>query len=244
MENYNLRESLMKSFLSVVFLLLIFLSSAIAQTTDEILAKHFKLIGQEKLLTYGRYVTKGKIYQGGMEIPFVSYHKKPDKFKSVAAIRGNKFTRAFDGEKGWFSTSKDKPKVLPLEQAKGLEIQADYEGIFYNYKKKGNTVKYLGREKVNNINSFVLQLTEPNGDVVTAYLEPEGYKIIKTKFKTTVQGTNREFETDLSNYKAVDGIIDPFDIKTKLEGKVITHIVIDSIDYNRAVPDSIFYMPK
>ncbi|GBD90928.1 hypothetical protein BMS3Abin04_01649 [bacterium BMS3Abin04] len=234
----------MKSYLSVVFLLLIFLSSTIAQTTDEILAKHFKLIGQEKLLTYGQYVTKGKIYQGGMEIPFVSYHKKPNKFKSVATIRGNKFTRAFDGEKGWLLNGKDKPKVLPLEQAKGLEIQADYEGIFYNYKKKGNSVKYLGREKVDSINSFVLQLTESNGNVITAYLEPKGYKIVRTKFKTTIQGTNREFETDLSDYKVIDGVVDPFNIKTKLDGKVITHIVIDSIDYNQAVPDSIFYMPK
>lgn len=234
----------MKTYLRVVFLLFILLSSVAAQTADEILAKHFKLIGQGKLLNYGKYVTEGKIYQGGMEIPFISYHKRPDKFKSVATIRNTEFVRAFDGKKGWLLKGKDKPKVLPPEQAKGLEIQADYEGIFYNYKSKGNTVKYLGREKIDSINSFILQLIEPNGNVITAYLEPTGYKIIKTKFKTTVQGISREFETDLSNYKVIDGIVDPFDIKTKLNGKVITHIVIDSIDYNQAVPDSIFYMPK
>ena len=234
----------MKTFVISILLVFIFLSPLTAQTADEILAKHFNSIGQQKLLKYGHYVTKGTIYQRGMEIPFVSYHKKPNKFKSVATIRNTDFVRAFDGKEGWFFNGKDKPKILPEAQAKGLKIQADYEGIFYNYKSKGNIVKYLGREKVNSINSFVLQLTDSEGDVVTAYLEPEGYKIIKTKFRTTIQGSDREFETDLNNYKVVNGIIKPFDIKTRLEGKVITHIVIDSIDYKHAVPDSIFYMPK
>jgi len=237
----------MKTYLRVVFLLFILLSSITAQTADEILAKHFKLIGQEKLLSYGKYVTKGKIYQGGMEIPFISYHKKPYKFKSVATIRKREFVRAFDGKEAWTLNplaGENKPQKLSKDQTEGLKIQSDYEGIFYNYKSKGNKVKYLGREKIDSINSFILQLTEPNGNVITAYLEPTGYKIIKTKFKTTVQGVNREFETDLSNYKVIEGIVDPFDIKTKLDGKVITHIVIDSINYNQAVPDSIFYIPK
>ncbi len=237
----------MKKSLNIVFLLFMLFSSLVAQTADEILAKHFKLIGQEKLLSYGKYVTKGKIYQGGMEIPFISYHKKPYKFKSVATIRKREFVRAFDGKKAWTLNplaGENKPQILSKNQTEGLKIQSDYEGIFYNYKSKGNKVKYLGREKVDSINSFVLQLTESNGNVITAYLEPKGYKIVRTKFKTTIQGTNREFETDLSDYKVIDGVVDPFNIKTKLDGKVITHIVIDSIDYNQAVPDSIFYMPK
>ena len=43
-----------------------------AQTVDEILAEHFAVIGQEKLLQTNTFSTKGKIMQGQFEIPFIS----------------------------------------------------------------------------------------------------------------------------------------------------------------------------
>ena len=229
-----------------MILSLFFATQIFAQTVDEILQKHFEAIGQKKLLEKGQFVAKGKVIRGQMEIPYTSYHKKPMKFKSVATFQGMEIVQAFDGEKGWsinpFQGS-TKPEPMTEEQNEKMKIQADFGGLFYNYKEKGYKVTLLGKETMDDVDVYVIQLVRPNGDDIKVYMDADNYVILKTKFKTKVQGVEREFETLLSNYKSIDGIVDPFDIETKYNGNTVSHIVIDSIDYNVDLPDSIFVMP-
>ncbi len=228
-------------------LLVFFSSQMFSQSIDEILQKHFEAVGQKKLLEKGQFVAKGKVIRGQMEIPYTSYHKKPMKFKSVATFQGMEIIQAFDGEKGWSInpfTGSTKPEPLTDEQNEKMKIQADFGGLFHNYKEKGYKVTLLGKETMDDVDVYVIELLRPNGDDIKVYMDAENYVILKTKFKTKVQGVEQEFETYLSNYKSVDGIVDPFDIETKFKGNTVSHIVIDSIDYNVDLPDSIFEMPK
>ncbi len=231
-------------FLAVI--LVFFSSQMFAQSIDDILQKHFDAIGQKKLLEKGQFVAKGKVIRGQMEIPYTSFHKKPMKFKSVATFQGMEIVQAFDGQKGWTInpfTGSTKPEPLTDEQNEKMKIQADFGGLFHNYKEKGYKVTLLGKETMDDVDVYVIELLRPNGDDIKVYMDAENYVILKTKFKTKVQGTEQEFETYLSNYKSVDGIVDPFDIETKFKGNTVSHIIIDSIDYNVDLPDSIFQMP-
>lgn len=234
--------------LSISFLLMmIFTSLSFAQTVDEILEQHFTATGQEKQLATNTFMTKGKIMQMQFEIPFTSYHKRPMKFRSEAEFQGMKMSSAFDGTVGWsinpMMGSSD-PQPMTEEQIDQMKVQADYDGLFYNYKEKGYTVELVGKENVDDIETYVLKLTKPNGDVITSYIDAENYVLLKTKSKIKVQGVDTEAETFYSNYNFVNGILAAHSIETKMNGQTVMNMVLDEITYDVEIPDSMFEMPK
>jgi outer membrane lipoprotein-sorting protein len=237
----------MKKLIVPFFLSLIFISSSFAQTVDEILAKYFEVQGQDKLLATTTFMTKGKIIQGQFEIPFTSYQKRPMKFRSEAEFQGMKIISAFNGENGWSINpmmGSTEPQPMTAEQLDRMKIQADYDGMFYNYKDKGYTVEFMGKEPVDDIETYVLKLTRLNGDIITAYIDAENYVILKTDSKMKIQDVDREAETIFSNYKYVDGILVPFSIETKMDGKTVMQMTFDEFKYNTDLDDSLFEMPE
>ncbi len=237
----------MKKLIIPFLLSIIFFTQSFSQTVDEILAGYFAAIGQEKLLQTETFSTKGKIMQGQFEIPFTSYHKKPMSFKSEATFQGMEIVSAYDNDNGWsinpFAGNSD-PQPMTEEQADRMALQADYEGIFYNYKEKGYQVEYSGTEELDDIEVYLLTLTRPNGDVITSYIDSEEYVLLKTKSKMIMQGVENEAETIFSNYKFVDGMLSPYSIETKVDGETVMQMVFDEITYNVEFDDSIFDMPE
>jgi len=237
----------MKKLIILFFLSLIFIGSSFSQTVDEILAKYYEAQGQEKLLATNTFTSKGKIMQGQFEIPLTSYQKRPMKFRSEAEFQGMKIISAFDGENGWSINpmmGTNDPQPMTAEQLDRMKIQADYDGMFYNYKDKGYTVEFMGKEPVDDIETYVLKLTRPNGDIITSYIDAENYVILKTKSKMKIQGVDTEAETIFSNYKYVDDILVPFSIETKMNGKTVMQMTFDEFKYNVDLDDSIFEMPE
>jgi outer membrane lipoprotein-sorting protein len=237
----------MKNLIISFLLTMIFASATVAQTVDEILAEHFNAVGQEKLLATNTLTMKGKIIQGQFEIPFTSMQKRPMNFRSEAEFQGMKMLSGFDGTKGWsinpMMGSSD-PQPMTEEQIDRMKIQADYDGLFYNYKEKGYTVEFIGKETVDDIETYVLKLTRPNGDVVTSYIDAENYVLLKVKSKMKLQGVNTETETIFSNYKYVNEILNPFSIETKMNGQTAMQMTFDEISYDVDMPDSMFEIPE
>ena len=59
-----------------------------------------------------------------------------------------------------------------------------------------------------------------------------------------IQDVDREAETVFSNYKYVDGILIPFSVETKMDGKTVMQMVLEDVKYNVDLDDSIFEMPE
>lgn len=237
----------MKKLIVTFFLSLIFITSSFSQTVDEILAEYFAVGGQEKLLATTTFTTKGKIIQGQFEIPFTSLQKRPMNYRSEAEFQGMKIISAFDGTKGWsinpMMGSSD-PQPMTEEQIDRMKMEADYDGMFYNYAEKGYTVEFTGTEAIDDIQTYLLKLTRPNGDILTSYIDAENYVILKIKSKMKVQGVDTEAETLFSNYKYIDNILIPFAIETKMNGQTVMQMVFDEISYDIDMPDSLFQMPE
>jgi len=237
----------MKKIIIPFLLSLIFFTQSFSQTVDEILAEHFAVIGQEKLLETKTFSTKGKIVQGQFEIPFTSYHKRPMSFKSEASFQGMEIITAYDGETGWsinpFAGNTD-PQPMTEEQTEILELQADYDGVFYNYKEKGNEIEFTGTEELDDIEVYLLKLTRPNGDIIISYIDSEEYVLLKSKTKMEMQGVETEAETIFSNYKYVDEMLSPHSIETQVNGETVMQMVFEEITYNVEIDDSIFEMPE
>lgn len=237
----------MKNLVVSFLLVMMFTSLSFSQTVDEILEQYFATIGQEKLLATTTMMTKGKIIQGQFEIPFTSYHKKPMSFRSEAEFQGMKISSGFDGTQGWsinpMMGSTD-PQPMTEEQIDRMKIQADYEGLFYNYKEKGYAVEFTGKETVDDIETYVLKLTRPSGDVITTFIDAENYVPLKMLTKIKMQGVETEAETIFSNYKPVSDILSAHSIETKMNGQTVMQMVLEEISYNTDIPDSMFQMPE
>jgi hypothetical protein len=236
----------MKNLIVSFLLMMFFTSLSFAQTVDEILAEHFNAVGQEKQLATNTFMTKGKIMQMQFEIPFTSYHKRPMKFKSEAEFQGMKISSGFDGNVGWsinpMMGSSD-PQPMTEEQIDRMKVQADYDGLFYNYKEKGYTVEFIGNENIDDMETYVLKLTRPNGDVITSYIDAENYVLLKTITKMKMQGVDTEAETIYSNYSYVNDILTAHSIETKVNGQTVMQMVMEEITYDVDIPDSMFEMP-
>ena len=237
----------MKNVIVSFVISLFFISVSFAQTVDEILAEHYNAVGQEKLLATNTLMMKGKIVQQSFEIPFTSFQKRPMNFRSEAEFQGMKISSGFDGTMGWSinpMTGSTDPQPMTEEQIDRMKIQADYDGLFYNYKEKGYTVEFIGKENVDDIETYVLKLTRPNGDVITSYIDAENYVLLKSKSKMKIQGVDTETEVIFSNYKYVNEILNPFSMETKMNGQTAMQMIFDEITYDTDMPDSMFAMPE
>ncbi|MBT8392320.1 MAG: outer membrane lipoprotein-sorting protein [Ignavibacteria bacterium] len=231
-----------------LFTLTIFATiSVTAQTVDEILEEHFAVIGQDKLLETNTFSTTGKIMQGQMEIPFTSYHKRPMYFRSEATFQGMEIITAFDGEEGWavnpFAGSTD-PIPMTAEQVDRMTLQADYDGMLHNYKAKDYQVEFIGTETVDDIETYVLKLTRPNGDIINTYIDSENYVILKTSTKMKMQGVEVETESFYSNYKYVNDMLSPFSLETKRDGQTVMQMTFDEVNYDLEIEESLFALPE
>lgn len=237
----------MKNLVVSFLMTIIFSSLSFSQTVDEILAEHLAAVGQEKLLATNTISTTGKIIQESFEIPFTTYNKRPMSYRLDAEFQGMKISSGFDGTNGWnihpMMGSTD-PQPMTEEQADRTKIQADYDGLFYNYKEKGYTVEFIGKETVDDIETYVLKLTRPNGDVITSYIDAENFVLLKMKSKMKVQGVETEAENIFSNYKYVNDILTAHSMETKMNGKTIMQMIIETITYDIDIPDSMFTMPQ
>lgn len=241
----------MKKLILLLSLFLISLPVSFAQVADEavdnILTLYFETIGQDNLLKTNTYVTKGKIMQAQFEIPFTSYNKRPMSYRLEAEFQGMKIITAFNGVSGWsINPMMGSTEAQPMtdEQVEKTKLQADYDGMYYNYTEKGYTVEFMDKDFVDDIEVYVLQLTTSTGDIITSYFDTENNVMLKSSSNITMQDVETQFEMYFSNYKFVDEILVPFSIETKVNGNTMMNMVVEEVIYNVDVPDSMFEMPE
>jgi outer membrane lipoprotein-sorting protein len=172
---------------------------------------------------------------------------RPNKMRMEFTIQGMTGVQAFDGKSGWavmpFMGKKD-PEAMSEDDAKQAADQADMDGVLVDYKEKGHTVEYAGKEDVEGTPAHKLKVTKKNGDVVNVYIDTESYMEIKDAGKTKVRGQEIEGETTFGDFKTVDGLVFPFSIEQKSKGMPggMT-MTISKIEVNPKVEDSRFTMP-
>lgn len=231
----------------ISFSLAVFTIAPQAQTMDEILTKYYAAVNQEKLNTIQTVIMKGKVLQGGMEIPFNLYQKRPATLKTEATFQGMSIISVYDSGKGWMINPLagiNEPQPLPQEQLDEMKDQADMDGYLFNYEKKGYKLELLPEEDIEGVKAFLIKVTKPNGNEIVNFIDSESYVVLKMKAKVKVQGVERETETLLSNYKPVSEMVFPFNMETKMGGQTVVQIVVDSVEIDKDLPDSFFAKPE
>ena len=226
-------------------------AAAFAQTADEIIAKHFKAMGGvDKLKAVHTMKTTGKMKMGPMEVPITMTKARPDQMRVDFTLQGMTGTQAFDGTNGWavmpFMGKKD-PEKMTDDMLKDVKDEADFDGPLFDYKAKGNTVEYVGKEDVQGSPAYKLHLTTKQGTEHNVFIDADTYLIIKTEGKRKFQGQEIEAETTLGDYKEVEGLMFPYSIQVHFKGGpegAGQAIVFEKYEINPKVDAAIFKMPE
>ena len=219
-----------------------------AMDADELIAKNIEATGGlEKIKSVKSVKFTGKFLTQGMEFPFTMIQKRPEKMRIEAEIMGSTMVQVFDGEKGWGinpMTGSSDPQPMSGMEEKSFKLQADMDGPLMDYADKGYTVEYLGEEDVEGTPAYKLKVDTNNGIVMNIFFDKEYFLNIKSSNAITVDENEFETQTYSSDYQEVDGMVMPFAIETRSGDTVLNQVMMEKVEYNVEVDDSIFEMPE
>ena len=219
-------------------------------TLDELLAAHFDALGGvDKLQAVESAKFNGNMAMGpGMEVPFTMVFGRPMNMRLEFTMQGMTAVQAYDGETAWSIMpfmGKTDPEVMAEDQAKNIKEQADFDGPLMNWQDKGHQIELVGLEETEGTEAYKLKVALANGDVRYHFLDSEYFITIKQEGKTTMQGNEVEFETILSDYKEVGGLMFPHSIESRPKGAPSGQVItIETIELGVDVNDEMFAMPE
>jgi outer membrane lipoprotein-sorting protein len=218
-------------------------------TLDQILAKHYTAMGGlDKIKAVNSVSMTSKMVMGGgqMEAPLTVKMKRPRMMRSDVTLQGKVFVRATDGATAWqinpFAGG-DEPQKLSGAEADQINDGADIDGVLVDYKSRGITVELIGKEDVEGSPAYKLKVTRTGGRIETDWLDASTFLAIKNSTKVTQMGQEMEVESFPGNYKKVDGVMMPYSLDQKVNGRTMVQMTVEKVETNLALDDSLFKMP-
>lgn len=218
-------------------------------TVDQILAKNAEAKGGvDKLRALKSVRFTGKMaLGGGMEAPIIMTKKRPENMRMEFTVQGLTGIQAYNGTTGWmvmpFMGKKD-PEEMAADALKDVKEQADFDGPFIDYAKKGYAIELVGKEDIEGTSAYKLKLTK-DGNETLVWIDADSFLDIKTAGKRKIQGQEIESETTIGNYQEFGGLLFPMQIEIKAKGAPAGQtITIEKVELNPELADEQFAMPK
>jgi outer membrane lipoprotein-sorting protein len=213
-------------------------------TVDEIVAKHILTKGgAEKWKTIQSQRMTGVASAQGFELAMTVYGKRPNLSRQELKLEvpGQPvvtIVTLFDGTKAWMinpTSGSDAPQEAPQPETATAKVQADFDGPLLDYKAKGFTVELLAPLAVGGKQAHHLRVSRADVPTQHYYLDPESF----VELKITVEGPNAS-DSELSDYRAVEGIMVPHAVKILQNGVVQADLRILKVEFNVPMEDALF----
>ena len=240
--------------LTIFALLFAFCTTAVsAQTADEIITKYIKNIGGAEKLKALKGIKMNMVTNyGGMELPVEMVQLVGGKQYVKLNMQGKEITQmASDGKTMWstnfMTMSPEKSDAENTENA--LQSNADFPDAMLDYKTKGYTAEFVGKETKEGTECLKVKFTKKpikvdgvkTDDVSYYYFETENYLPIATEIEIKAGPMKgQKSSSTMSDYQEVEGIFFPFamnmggqDLKIK---KITLNPVIDEKDFAFPAP--------
>jgi len=227
-------------------------SSPSAQNGDAIIEKHLTALGGRDALTKltSRKAT-GTVTvttpAGPLSGPIEILLKSPNKSHvhmafDLAAVGGPgtmTLDQGFDGTAAYSINSMQGETQVPAKQVDNLRNNV-FPTPLLEYKQRDAQLEVRPNEKVGGKDAIVLQVTPKTGSPARMFLDAETYLLIRLVTTiTNPQAGDIEQTTDLSDYRAVDGVQVPFRVVSTNPVQTVS-ISLDKVEHNVAVDDAVF----
>lgn len=241
----------MKSVLFSSALLLLLPSTLPAQTADEIVKKVIEARGGlPKIKAVQSERISGRVAFGqGTDGTFVVELKRPLKMHVEITIDSQRIIRVFDGKSsGWminpFTEVKD-PQPLSAEDLRSITDESDFDGPLVDAKAKGNTIEFVGKEKLDDKPVYRLKLTNKSGEVRFYVFDASTYLLTKWEGMRINGEQEVPWESYFSDYRDVQGLKYAFRIDQGSPGTDIRQtLTAEKIEIDPKFEDSRFSKPS
>ncbi len=184
------------------------------------------------------------------EVDGTYYAARPGKMRiDVSAEGKHVFTEAFDSLNGWQWEGKgdQKPATEKATAAlrHGVELPGKLFGL-HELKARGHKMKLNGREQIDGVNYYAIELILNDGYTVLLYVDPNSWLVTRRRdvrpLHVDVDPTPTTIEQVSSNFRDVSGVKFPIatsetDLKT---GKVLESTTTKSVKINPPLPPTLF----
>lgn len=234
----------------ILFISALLTAQEIQLTVDQIVQKHTAALGGADKLSAIQNVTmtgKATLMGGQLQAPVTVKAKRPASMRMEMTMQGQTFVQAFDGQTAWimnpFMGSLD-PQKSSGEDTKTARDDADFiDGSLVDYKAKGNAVEFTGKEDVDGSPAYKLKVTKKGGSIEFVFLDAQTFLPVKSAGTRMQKDQEIAYESFPGNFKPVNGVMMPFSLNQKLNGRDIMELIVEKVEVNTPMDDSIFRMP-
>ena len=196
-----------KIFLSIL-VVIASIASVSAQTADEVINKYVTAIGgAEKWSKITSLKVEGQIEVQGLAIPFTMQAVHMKGMRVDAEFQGNKIIDITTPTKGWSQNplmGKSSLEAITADELKTKLDELDVQDEFVNYKEKGSTVEFLGKEEEEGTSYNKIKLTTKNGNEKTYYFDLVTNLIYKEETTVKQQGQEIKQAVKYLDYKTLE----------------------------------------
>jgi hypothetical protein len=214
--------------------------TSFSQTAEEIVNKHVAAIGgKDAWQKITSMKQEGTLQVQGAEVVVtvtVLHGKGSRQDLAVMGMNGYQIVTPTAGWSFMPFQGQSKPEPITAEMIKEGADSYDAQGTLVNYKDKGHTVSYLGKEDVEGTECHKLRITQKSGKTETVFIDPTSFYVIRTITKQKANGQEMDITTNLSNYKKLpEGIVVPMSI-----GLPFGELNISKVEVNKPVDEKLF----
>jgi hypothetical protein len=237
--------------LFVVCALAGFAHATAAQSVDEIVARHIEARGgEERLRAIQTIKITRKVANQFATFNVTIFKKRPQLFRAESTPAGGPTTtRGINPEGAWDTGQGGKIVMRAAEAAaETRDLDADFDGLLVDWKAKGHTVTFEGKEPLPGGDALRVKVVTKSGTTRVVYLDARTYLDRRHTGVLNLPG-GRKFDVsiDFGNWRDVNGVKFPFDISEERTGKEPVQSLVsytDKIEINVPMEDSLFATPK
>jgi hypothetical protein len=238
----KIKQIHMKNLLIFAFFIFCLVAAQVsyAQTADEIVEKYITAQGgKDKMLALKTVKMLGSLSVQGADVSLTINRKHMVGSRTDISVMGTENFQLTTPEKSWSYMpiqGQSSPEEATEEQHKSLVGSLDLQGVLVNYKDKGHTVEYKGKESVSGAECYKLVITTKSGKTLTYFIDAKTDRLTKTISKAMRNGEETELETSFSDYRQTkEGYWFAYSM-TSPQGE----ISYSSIETNVPIDDSLF----
>ncbi|HEX4665004.1 MAG TPA: hypothetical protein VH207_00285 [Chthoniobacterales bacterium] len=221
-------------------------------TVDEIIERNTEARGGRQAIEAVQSVAIDlDIVDPGFAVAGTYRATRPGKMRiDINADGKHVYTEAFDGQRGWQWKGKGTETVEESSKATaalrhGVERPGNLYGL-HEMQARGHRVMLIGRERIDGVNYYALQLTLNDNSVTMLYMDPDSWLITRRRdfraLHVDVDPTPTTIEQRMSDFRKVAGVTFPFantetDLKT---GGILETTTLRSLTVNPSIDPRIF----
>lgn len=213
-------------------------------SVKEILDRYVSALGgADALSKVTTRISKGnRIGADGVLVPEDVYQKAPDKLLTVTTYPNAIFSNGYNGETAWGHSSRDGATPIPSQ----LVEQIKRESVFHKELKTNELYSNLtvtGKVSIENGEAYVIHATPVSGTPEKLFFDTRSGLLVRRYTEADTLLGKLPLQTDLKDYREIDGVKQPFLIQWSIPGRSWGRKV-NEVKQNVPLEDAKFNKPQ